>query len=249
MRNVFIPAAVMLLLFSSASASAPHLYRRVTSDATWTVSVNARAAQLTVTTEDGKETAGTLSQAMNDDVEIRELPDGSMVPASVYRGALGHCSASVDVGLANEGAWVSLYDCLPDTVIPGGWQAMLPLSPVIDAPALAQAAWIGAWRLTTGDTFADIEIADNGDGRLRVYGLATKQVSATSIHDAEFNALLVPQGNRMVHDAAAVDTSVDSRHACRIEFALSADVLAVDDNHRCGGRDASFDGSYRRLTP
>jgi len=244
MRNILFNAIVAAsTVLPAAVAANDHTFVHEDADARWLIELDGAQLHVVVVTADSELRTGLLA-ADEGDVEIRDLPDGSAVPAVAHRGRLGACWVSVDVGLEREAAWLSIHDCEPDSALPGNWQGLLtllPENPTDASPGLN--GWIGRWVMTAGDTDAGVDIAAAENGQLHVYGLATRQVSATSIHDGEFESVLTPDGDRLMYDVGANDGD-----ACRVALQLAVEALQVSDNGRCGGRGVSFNGSYTRRT-
>ena len=119
-----------------------------------------------------------------------------------------------------------------------GWlpKARVQMLPVDRNPPLT--AWTGVWR-SLGDNM--IVLTVGRDGRLSVDGEAywpSRDIPPS--HSGGLSGAALPDGNRVTfeHD--------DDRPSCIVKLELlSPDLLAANDNGRCGGYNVSFGGVYK----
>lgn len=211
-------------------------------DARWSVHSDDAGVELSVAWQGTVLSSGPLP-GVEGDVEIRDLGDGIAQPALAHSGRLGGCGVTVDVGLENEAAWVSIHDCAEDAPLGGfAFRQLILLPPASAETTLA--GWDGRWVMEDDEyRYASIHIFA-GNERLQVQGMATNASSEYSIHIAEFEGVLQPDNNQLVYDQSMLQDS-SSEPQCHVIMMLSDDVLEVEDNRRCGGLNVSFSGTYR----
>ena len=116
----------------------------------------------------------------------------------------------------------------------GGWlpAEQVRITPLAGPPPLA--AWTGTWQLQDGQ----IRLQARGD---RLHGTGeTIWQGAGTVNTGDFEADARPVGNR-------VEFAADpAPNGCRLSLTLIEDVLAVIDNHACGGLNVTFSGLYAR---
>jgi hypothetical protein len=100
--------------------------------------------------------------------------------------------------------------------------------------------WLGRWT-----AWGEPLVVKRGTepGQLQVEGMAYwPGRQHPNAHSGRLSGSAKPVGNTLVIDDPTEPESV----RCRAHLSLVGDLLVVNDNHRCGGLNVSFDGVYQR---